>query len=156
MNKLITFVFCLLLLNANSQTQTVTFNPSTATQTWVVPPCVTSISMTIAGGEGGGTNGGNGAVLTGTYAVTPGQTISMVVGGAGGLNSAGINGGGAGRPSSIGAAWASGGGGGGTKVSFGGPFTIFAGGGGGGLHRRDGLPPGRGAHRGGHLRHRLR
>jgi len=74
--------------------QSVTFNYTGAMQTWTVPPCVTSISVTAAGAEGGGTSGGNGAVVTATIAVTPGQILQIRVGGSGACPGAGFNGGG--------------------------------------------------------------
>ena len=36
----------------------VTFNYTGAAQSWTVPPCVTSISITAAGADGGGAAGG--------------------------------------------------------------------------------------------------
>ena len=119
-----------------SQT-TVNFNYTGSTQTWVVPPCVTSISITAAGGEGGGSAGGNGAVVTGTINVTPGQTLQISVGGSGstGAGSGGFGGGGTGRGANSGAN-ASGGGGGATSISVS-PYAlanrILVAGGGGGM-----------------------
>jgi gliding motility-associated-like protein len=119
-----------------SQT-TVNFNFTGSVQTWVVPPCVTSISITAAGGDGGGSAGGNGAVVTGTINVTPGQTLQISVGGSGstGAASGGFGGGGTGRGANSGAN-ASGGGGGATSISVS-PFAlanrILVAGGGGGM-----------------------
>lgn len=79
-----------------SLSQTVTFNYTGSMQTWTVPPCVTSITITAAGAEGGGTTGGNGAIVTATMAVTPGQILQIRVGGAGACPGAGFNGGGTG------------------------------------------------------------
>jgi gliding motility-associated-like protein len=77
--------------------QTVTFNFTGAVQNWTVPPCVTSIQILARGADGGGTNGGNGASVTGTLAVTPGQVLQIRVGGSGACPTSGYNGGGIGR-----------------------------------------------------------
>jgi gliding motility-associated-like protein len=60
-----------------------TFNYTGAAQNWTVPPCVTSITVTLKGGKGGGSNGGNGATVSGVMAVTPGQVLQIRVGGQG-------------------------------------------------------------------------
>jgi gliding motility-associated-like protein len=134
-NLTLSIFFSLFSLFLFSQT-TVNFNYTGTTQTWVVPPCVTSISITAAGGDGGGSAGGNGAVVTGTVNVTPGQTLQISVGGSGstGAGSGGFGGGGTGRGANSGAN-ASGGGGGATSISVS-PFAlanriVVAGGGGG-------------------------
>lgn len=44
-------------------------------QSWTVPPCLISISVTAAGTDRVGTTGGNGSVVTATMAVTPGQVF---------------------------------------------------------------------------------
>ena len=77
--------------------QTVTFNYTGAVQNWTVPPCVTSIQVSARGADGGGTSGGNGALVTGTLAVTPGQILQIRVGGSGACPTSGYNGGGIGR-----------------------------------------------------------
>ncbi|NCV80139.1 MAG: hypothetical protein EBW25_05080, partial [Actinobacteria bacterium] len=58
------------------------------------PPDITNVVA--AGAKGGGSVGGNGARITATIAVTPGQTLNVYVGGMGtcGNNSGGWNGGG--------------------------------------------------------------
>ncbi|MBN9292794.1 MAG: gliding motility-associated C-terminal domain-containing protein [Flavobacteriia bacterium] len=81
-----------------------TFNQP-GTYTWAVPPCVTSITVKVWGGGGGGggtsskhtikdeeacTQGGGGGFATRTYAVTPGEIYSIVVG-AGGAGGVGAN-----------------------------------------------------------------
>jgi gliding motility-associated-like protein len=133
--SLFILISILIVQNGFSQT-TVTYNFTGGNQTFVVPPCVTSISLTVAGADGGGAGGGNGAVVTGTIAVTPGQILQISVGGSGsiGAGSGGFGGGGTGRGANSGAN-ASGGGGGATSVSVS-PFAlanriIVAGGGGG-------------------------
>jgi len=115
------FIFIALFFSISFGQTTVNFNFTGAVQTWVVPPCVYSINVTLAGAKGGGSNGGNGAVITGTLAVTPGQTLNIYVGGMGTLGNAsgGWNGGGTGRNSSSGS-WLSGGGGGATDIRIGG------------------------------------
>lgn len=77
-----------------------TFNYTGAAQTWTVPSCVTTITVTVEGAQGGGPNGGLGAVVTATLAVTPGQVLQINVGGQGGAPTAGWNGGGAGQTAS--------------------------------------------------------
>ncbi len=55
-------------------------------QTWIVPTCVSTITVTAAGGSGGqgfGGAGGKGALLTGTINVTGGDTLYLVVAGQG-------------------------------------------------------------------------
>ena len=118
--------------------QTFTFNYTGAMQTWVVPAGITSVNLTVAGAKGGGSNGGNGAIISkNCYAVTPGQTLYIYVGGMGtqGNNSGGWNGGGTGYASTTLATYSSYGGGGGTDIRIGGTAlsnrVIVAGGGGG-------------------------
>ena len=131
-------VFLFFSLIGLSQTQTVTFNYTGAVQTWVVPPCVTSINVVAAGAKGGGSVGGNGARITGTLTVTPGQTLNIYVGGMGtcGNNSGGWNGGGTGYASNpVNVLYNSCGGGGATDIRIGGTAlanrVIVAGAGGG-------------------------
>ena len=76
------------------QTITENFSFTGAPQYWTVPSCVTSINVTIAGAEGGGTYGGNGAILTGTFTVVPGQQLEINVGGEANMQNGGWNGGG--------------------------------------------------------------
>jgi hypothetical protein len=132
---IISFIFG---LSIYSQQQTVTFNYTGALQTWVVPQCVTSINVIAAGAKGGGSVGGNGARITGTLTVTPGQTLNIYVGGMGtcGNNSGGWNGGGTGYASSpANVTYNSCGGGGASDIRIGGTAlanrVIVAGGGGG-------------------------
>lgn len=96
--------------NVFSQT-TVTFNYTGSAQTWTVPPCVSTITVTAKGAQGGGTNGGLGATVTATVAVTPGQVLQINVGGTGGAPGAGWNGGGAGQNATGGGNGSYGGGG---------------------------------------------
>ena len=85
---------CLLFINSNAQTITENFTFTGNSQTWVVPNCVTSITVTVAGAAGGGTFGGDGATLNGTLNVTPGQQLEINIGGQGGTTNGGWNGGG--------------------------------------------------------------
>jgi hypothetical protein len=94
--------------------QSITFNYTGSVQTWIVPPCVNTITVTAAGAKGGGTTGGNGALVTGTFSVTQGQTLYIYVGGNGicGSNSGGgWNGGGTGKTANSAANGSCGGGG---------------------------------------------
>ena len=72
-------------------------------QNFTIPVGVTSIVIDARGAQGGNTNGGNGARMVGTFAVTPGEVLGIVVGQQGIVNNCGGGG-------------ASGGGGGGTFV----------------------------------------
>ena len=120
--------------------------------TYVVPAGVSQLKATVRGGGGGGGgydiscggNGGNGASAVGTFAVTPGQSITVQVGGGGaggtgGTNAAGGNGGisalglggRGGNSGPVGSSGAGGGGGGASGIAGAG-VTIIAGGGGGG------------------------
>ena len=98
-----------------------TFSYTGAITTWTVPTGVNSISISAKGASGGYKSGftpGYGASMTGSFAVTPGQVLSILVGQSPGLTSA--------YP----------GGGGGTYVALGATYStatplIVAGGGGG-------------------------
>jgi hypothetical protein len=63
---------------------TATFSYTGDVQTFVVPAGVTSLLIEAYGAQGGGSSGGEagglGARMTATYAVTPGQILSIVVG----------------------------------------------------------------------------
>ena len=79
-----------------SQPNTIHFNYTGNSQNWIVPTCVTTITVSVAGASGGGYNGGNGALISGTLTVTAGETLQINVGGAGSCPTAGYNGGGTG------------------------------------------------------------
>ncbi len=77
-----------------------TYNYTGSTQTFTVPEGVTSIEVTLTGGQGGlgggdsqgsPTPGGYQGVVTGTMAVTPGQAITVAVGGGGGTGRSSVN-----------------------------------------------------------------
>ena len=91
---IIIFVMFLYSGTLLSQPISVTFNYTGNSENWVVPSCVTMIDVSITGAIGGGFNAGNGASLSGTLIVTPGQTLQINVGGAGSCPTGGYNGGG--------------------------------------------------------------
>ena len=145
MERIISTVFFTAFAATLSFTQTTVDFPFTGAVTnWVVPNCVTSITITAEGAQGGNADsqtggpgfvpGGLGAVVTATIPVTPGDNISINVGGQGSLGTAGYNGGGAGFFSTDGNLNnASAGGGGSTNIDINGiPYIIAAGGGGAG------------------------
>ena len=74
-----------------------TFSFTGTTDSFVVPAGVTSITIESQGAQGG-FNGGLGASISGTFAVTPGETFNLMVGGEGGsrTNNGGVGGGGGG------------------------------------------------------------
>jgi hypothetical protein len=120
-------------------------------QGWTIPAGVTSVTFDVYGGSGGGfpTNpqGGHGAKVTATLAVTPGETLGIfqgIAGGQAGLQAGGGFGGGQGA-GRFGAAGQSDGGGGFSAVKTGlnlvDPVLLLAGGGGG----QGGGDPGGGA-----------
>jgi hypothetical protein len=76
----------------NGTTATVTCTYTGTAQSWTVPPWVTAASVTLDGAQGGsspagnpqgGSTGGKGASVTATIGVTPGDTYTIQVGGAG-------------------------------------------------------------------------
>jgi len=109
---------------------TTTFTYIGTTQTYTVPAGITSISVTLSGAGGGGGSGGSGALVTGTLTVTPGQVITIVVGG----STTGLAGGypGGGSAGSSNPAEGARGGGGYSAISNGsGTYHAIAGAGGG-------------------------
>jgi hypothetical protein len=135
-------------VNANVATFT------SGTNTWTAPTGVTSVTVSAAGGGGGqganflnssltpytGTSGTAGQLITGTMAVTPGQTYTIQVGTGGGYGTANYStatGGTAGSGYNNGTAGTSlnssgGGGGGSTRISLGATTILVAAGGAGG------------------------
>lgn len=87
--------------SSTSQTFTYTGSP----QLYVVPEGVTSIDVTVKGAQGltlsGGGSGGEGATVTATVSVNPGEVLQINVGGQGRSNATAFNGGG--RPGGGGA-----------------------------------------------------
>lgn len=130
--------------NTASGLTTCTFGFTGATQTWTVPAGVTQVTLDVFGAQGGyeAAQGGQGGRATATVAVTPGETLTIVVGGighspfSGGDALGGFNGGGnGGAPYNLPAAYSGSGGGGASDVRIGGTDlahrVIVAGGGGG-------------------------
>jgi len=76
--------------NANAQT---TFNYTGSVQTWTVPCGVSSITIEATGAQGGD-GGGAGAQITGTFNVSAGEQLDIMVGGEGFANNEGSGGGG--------------------------------------------------------------
>lgn len=147
---------CVLAGSAMAQLDSMTY-VSPGVDTFIVPPCVTSITIRAAGGQGAvgngtaGGAGGLGGYVSGTMAVNPGQIILVEVGGAGSGTTGGTNGGGTGGN---GVSGGSGGGGGGySRVSDASTNTTFAvaggGGGGGGTGCMNGAAGGAGGAGGG-------
>lgn len=62
--------------------QNATFSHTGADQTYVVPAGITAIHVKLWG-AGGGREGGSGAFISGNLAVTPGETLTIIVGGGG-------------------------------------------------------------------------
>ncbi|HVA98882.1 MAG TPA: PKD domain-containing protein, partial [Bacteroidia bacterium] len=156
--KLISSLFiifiCALFSNSYAQV-TVQYTYTGSVQSFTVPTCVTSIIVKAwgAGGSGGGTDnfpgavGGAGAFVQSTFAVTAGQTFTIVVGGGagpgqgclscapGGTSGWGngvIDGGTGGNAGCSGCSGGGGGGGGGTGLYNGATPWLVVGGGGGG------------------------
>ncbi len=128
--KLILLLICISTLSFGQTTINNTFTGSP--QVFVVPSCVYSLTITSAGGEGGGNLGGNGAVITSTLTVNPGDVLNINVGSAGSCPNSGYNGGGSGFASTDGnATYNSCGGGGMTTISVNGVLYSIAAGGGG-------------------------
>lgn len=127
-----------LFISGVSKAQTQTFTFTGSVQTFTVPTCVSEVTIVCHGASGSNGNasnspagiGGTGAIVTGTYAVSGGDVLSIYVGGQGTLTYGGFNGGG------FNAANQSAGGGGATDVRYNGSALtdriIVAGGGGAG------------------------
>lgn len=152
----IVFLFSFLVSNNWLFAQTVqSYSYTGSVQNFVVPTCVQSITIKCwgAGGHKGGqdtyngASGGGGAFTQTTLSVTPGQSITIIVGGAGalGTNCASsapggiggwgnglLNGARGGNAGSQGCSGGGGGGGAGSGVYFGTTALAIAGGGGGG------------------------
>ncbi len=131
--KQICFLISLLFFqNCNklfSQSTTVNFTYTGSLQSWTVPPCVTSITVSVSAAGGGGTAPGLGATITGNIAVNPGDIITIQVGGTGTGQNATFGGGGSGQPSNV--LSPSFAGGGASSIAVNGALTLIAGGGGG-------------------------
>lgn len=85
--------FAVLFFASASVKAQVTFSYTGATDTYVVPMGVTTISIEAKGSKGmddGGSSGGNGATMYGEFSVSPGDVLTFYVGG----NAAGLHSGG--------------------------------------------------------------
>jgi pimeloyl-ACP methyl ester carboxylesterase len=131
-----------------AQTQPPPFLYTGSPQTWIVPAGVTSITVDVQGAQGGASPtvpsilGGLGGRVQTTLSVTPGEALTIYVGGKGGdfisLNTAGpggFNGGGAGGIDNVDGNGPASGGGGASDIRQGGTDlghrVVVAGGGGG-------------------------
>ena len=109
---------------------TVNFSYTGSDQTWTAPTGVTSITVTLngaGGGNGYGSSGGAGGLVSGTLAVTAGYTYTIVVGKGGGSGYSNTYGGG-GKSGVYGYGSQ---GGGRSAISYGGTDLVTAGAGGG-------------------------
>ncbi len=134
---------------ATDSSGSVAFEHTGAAQTWTVPPQVEWVHVEAWGGGGGGCNngcasssGGGGGFASGTLAVTPGETLTIIVGGAGARGLDGAQAGGAGGFGGGGnGGWAEhtvGGGGGGRSAVRRGSLDLLTAAGGGGSNRSSG------------------
>ena len=111
-----------------------------STESFIVPTGITSLNVSLTGAGGGGGNGnaqtgGTGGFVSGKLSVTPGETLTVIVGKGGILNSsAGSStfGGGGGAGAVFGNVGYAGSGGGRTAIQRSGADIVTAGGGGGG------------------------
>lgn len=121
------------------KTRSKTFAYTGGQQTFEIPAGVTHVTILASGASGGAGYGsgfsGPGGLLTATIPVTPGETLTVVVGGAGTANTAGYNGGGEAGDSGSCRPTCGGGGGGASDVRRGGNSlndrVVVSGGGGG-------------------------
>lgn len=131
MKKILRFHFLLagaFMLVGSAKAQT-TFNYTGSVQTYTVPAGISSINIVASGAQGGGyvSGGGLGATMDGDYAVTPGQTLYIVVGQQGLLQ--------------VGGNYQNSSGGGGGSFVYDASNTLFvAAGGGGGMCNYTGSP----------------
>lgn len=91
MKRILSFVSASIVsIGLYAQPVTNTFNYNGSTQTFTVPPCVTSITINAKGAQGGAVTGyspfpqgGLGATMQGDFAVNPGDVLTIIVGGRG-------------------------------------------------------------------------
>ena len=142
------FLLVLYSLSLRAQTMVVdSFYYTGSTQTFVIPQCVSNLTVVMHGAEGGedtirgGYGKGQGARLYVVMSPTPGTLLNLNVGGSGHTYYGGWNGGGNGGRG----AWSPGGGGGGSSdIRIGGNTLsdrIFIAGGGGGSLRKAARSP---------------
>ena len=100
------FVAATLLFSIQTTAQT-TFNYTGSNQSYVVPAGVTSLTIDGWGAQGGNGNagtasaGGLGAYISGTISVTPGETLTIIVGQMGESGTGSLDGGGGGGGSFV-------------------------------------------------------
>ena len=123
-------VFCFLIFNLFSQGPT-TIGYTGAPQNYSVPPCTSSLSVTLSGSSGGGPNGGGGAQLNLNIPVQPGDIVTFVIGQAATGVTGGYPNGGNGATSGTNG-YSSYGGGGSSMIYINGVLVAVAGAGGGG------------------------
>jgi hypothetical protein len=140
-NKTITVIFTLsIILSTSLLSQTVVTMPYTGgVQTFTVPSCVTSITVDARGAQGGDSGGGLGGRVQCVYTVTPGDVLSVYVGGQGSAAASNATGGfnGGGNAGSCTTNYPGSGGGGATDIRLNGNTLtdrIIVAGGGGGWH----------------------
>jgi hypothetical protein len=120
------------ITGCDAATCTTTFGAAGAAQTFTVPDGVNALDFSVAGGQGGnaysGNPGGEGGVVSGELPVSPGQVLTVLVGGAGTSGGAAVVGGGG--ATTVGG-YSGTGGGGSFLFDATGALLVAAGGGGG-------------------------
>ncbi len=124
------FIFAFYALSVFSQGST-TIGYTGSPQNYTVPPCTSSLSITLSGSSGGGPNGGAGAQLNLNIPVQPSDVVTFVIGQAATGVTGGYPNGGNGAASSTNG-YSSYGGGGSSMVYINGVLVAVAGAGGGG------------------------
>lgn len=124
------FIFAFYALSVFSQGST-TIGYTGSPQNYTVPPCTSSLSITLSGSSGGGPNGGAGAQLNLNIPVQPSDVVTFVIGQASTGVTGGYPNGGNGAASSTNG-YSSYGGGGSSMVYINGVLVAVAGAGGGG------------------------
>ena len=119
-----------LFLTISSLFGQTTFNSTGSPQTYNVPPCTNSLTVTLSGAGGGGPNGGNGAELDLNIPVQPGDVVTIIIGESATGIAGGYPNGGNGAAANT-AGDASFGGGGSSMIYVNGVLVAVAGGGGG-------------------------
>ena len=157
-NKTITVIFTLSIIFSKSLlSQTVVTMPYTGgVQTFTVPSCVTSITVDAKGAQGGDSGGGLGGRVQCVYTVTPGDVLSIYVGGQGAAAASNAAGGfnGGGNAGSCITNFPGSGGGGATDIRLNGNALIdriIVAGGGGGWHSINNNPGAGGGLTGGNV-----
>jgi hypothetical protein len=131
-------IMTLAMLNGIQAQTTLTYTYTGSPETFVIPSCVTNLTITARGAQGGtggsgGPVGANGGSVRAVLTATPGQILTIFVGGMGIVPNGGYNGGGDGGVSAL---TTGAGGGGASDVRLAGAALtdriLVAGGGGGG------------------------